>query len=304
MSRREIGWSDRGMITGSGINLHCTACYDRAMRRPLGVVTFAMTCAVWLALPAPVAAQGARSDLAAARTHYNQRRFDDAITAASTARRQTDVADLASIVLARAHLERYRERADPSDLGAAREALGAVRAGGLDARDRLELLLALGESLFLEDDFGAAAAMFESGVSRAADTDGELAEAMLEWWGSAVERHAGTLERDSRVAAFRRLADGMTDQLRRDPSSMAANYWSVVALRGAGETDRAWDHAVAAWVRARLIGARAPGLRADLDRVVLQGIIPDRVRPLPVDQRAAAESQLKADWQLVKEKWK
>ena len=44
---------------------------------------------------------------------------------------------------------------------------------------------------------------------------------------------------------------------------------------------RAWDAAIAGWVRARLAGARSATLRADLDKLVLQGIIPDRVRPLP-----------------------
>jgi hypothetical protein len=58
------------------------------------------------------------------------------------------------------------------------------------------------------------------------------------------------------------------------------------------------------WERARLIGERAPALRADLDRLVLQGIVPDRVKHLALEERAAAESQLKADWELVKEKWK
>jgi hypothetical protein len=52
------------------------------------------------------------------------------------------------------------------------------------------------------------------------------------------------------------------------------------------------------------MGERAASLRADLDRLVLQGIIPDRVRPLPVDQQTSTESQLKADWELVKERWK
>ena len=106
-----------------------------------------------------------------------------------------DSADAASIVLARAHLERYRERADPSDLKAAREVLGTIRADGLDRRDQVELLLALGESMFLEDDFGAAAAIFESALDQAAETDPSLAEALLEWWGSAVERQAGQLAR-------------------------------------------------------------------------------------------------------------
>ena len=78
----------------------------------------------------------------------------------------------------------------------------------------------------------------------------------------------------------------------------------MVGLRGAGELDRAWDAAVAGWVRARLAGERSAALRADLDRLVLQGIIPDRVERMTQEQRAAAESQLKAEWELVKESWK
>jgi hypothetical protein len=263
----------------------------------------ALTSVLFLLVTLNAAAQP-RADLARARAHYNQREFDAAIEAATTARRHVETAEAAGIVLARAHLERYRERADPADLSAAREVLGLVRAASLEPRDQVELLLALGESLFLEDDFGAAAVIFESGLDRAASTDAGLADAILEWWGSAVERLAGALSREPRVALFRRLAQRTERQLAQDPGSAAASYWHVVALRGEGEADRAWDAAVAGWVRARLVGDRAPAVRADLDRLVLQGIIPDRVRHLPVDQRAGAESQLKANWELVKEKWK
>ena len=88
------------------------------------------------------------------------------------------------------------------------------------------------------------------------------------------------------------------------PTSAAASYWNVVGLRGAGESLRAWDAAVAAWVRARLVGERSASLRADLDQLVLTGVIPDRVAHIVQDQRAASESQLKAEWALVKERWK
>jgi hypothetical protein len=274
------------------------------MRRTDIAKCLALTLAIALGSLTRVSAQSPAADLAKARAHYNQRQFDDAIAAATVARREPATVDTATIVLARAHLERYRERADPADLSAAREALGGVRPANLEARDRMELLLALGQSLFLEDDFGAAAHMFESGLDPAAAVDRDMAEAMLEWWGSAIEREAGALQREPRIAAFARLADRMHDELSQHPDSAAATYWEVVGLRGAGEPDRAWDAAVAGWVRARLAGDRSPSLRADLDRVVLQGVIPDRVRHLDLDDRAAAESQLKADWELVKEKWK
>src|SRR5262245_58173987 len=91
------------------------------------------------------AAQPSIADLAVARSLYNQRKFDEAITAAIAARQVPDVADTAAIVLARAYLERYRERSDPADLSAAREVLGAIRAAHLELRDQVELMLALGQ---------------------------------------------------------------------------------------------------------------------------------------------------------------
>src|SRR5688572_21734077 len=60
----------------------------------------------------PLVAEATRADLAKARSLYNKRQFDEAIQAATAARRTDITADAAAIVLARAHLERYRERAD------------------------------------------------------------------------------------------------------------------------------------------------------------------------------------------------
>jgi hypothetical protein len=259
--------------------------------------------AVLSGLPAAASAQTARADLARARTAYNERQFDEAITAAAAARRGADTADAAAIVLARAHLERYREGADPTDLSTARIVLGSVRTSALDERDAVELLLAMGEALFLEDDFGAAAEVLESGLT-SARVYPMLVESMLEWWGSAVERRASGAAPDSRKKLYTRLVDRMHSELAHTPSSPAASYWMVVGLRGAGEVDRAWDAAVAGWVRARLAGNRSATLRADLNHLVVEGIIPDRVRHIAYDQRAAAESRLRADWELVKERWK
>jgi hypothetical protein len=261
--------------------------------------TFLVAC-VFLLIPLVATAQ--RAELAKARTLYNKRQFDDAITAAGVARNTPAVADAAAIVEARAHLERYRERADPADLSAARAALSAIRAAGLAPRDRLEFLLALGQSLFLEDDFGAAAEIFESGLVAAA-SDAELHDALLEWWGSAIDRHAATLPRDGRRATFERLSDRMMAEIGKNPASPTAGYWTILALRGAGNTARAWDAAVAGWARARLMGDRAASFRSDLNRVVNEGIIPDRVHGVPVDQRAVAQAQMRADWELVKQKW-
>jgi hypothetical protein len=245
-----------------------------------------------------------RADLARARSLYNQRQFDGAIAAASEAQKLPATSDAAAVVLARAHLERYRERANPDDLAAARVALGTVRVSNLDARDSIDLLMALGEALFFEDDYGAAASLFESGIDGAVAQGTQTGEAMLDWWGSAAERHADSLERDARIPAFSRLRDRMARELSRNPSSSAAAYWLVVGTRGSGEPNAAWDAAIAGWVRARLAGARSATLRADLDKIVLEGIIPDRVRAFAPDKRAQAESDLRAEWAVVKERWK
>lgn len=262
-----------------------------------------MTLAVVAWLAGPIVASATLADLARARTLYNERQFDAAIQAAELARQTPETADAAAVVLARAHLERYRERVDPADLAAARAALAAVRPIVLDSRGRVEFLLGVGASLFLEDEFGAAADVFESGLVQAQAIDAVLSESMLDWWGSAVERRAAAADWESRVAAFTHLGERMRRELAEDPSSAAAGYWVVVAERGVGDVQGAWNAAIASWVRAPLAGEQAAMLRADLDRLVQQGIIPDRVRPLPVEQRAQAELDLRAEWELIKQKW-
>lgn len=250
----------------------------------------------------PAAAQ--RAELATARTLYNQRQFDQAIEAAAAAQKVPATADAATVVLARAHLERYRERANPEDLSAARTALGTVRVVNLDSRDNVDFLMALGEALFFEDDYGAAAILFESGIDAAVAQGAATAESMLEWWGSAMERHADGLEREPRVAAFARLRDRMSRELARNPGSAAAAYWLVVGTRGADNPIEAWEAAIAGWVRARLAGPFSAKLRADLDKLVLEGIIPDRVRLASPDRRAQMESDLRGEWAVVRERWK
>ena len=66
----------------------------------------------------------------------------------------------------------------------------------------------------------------------------------------------------------------MTTELARDPGCGSANYWLVAAAHGAGDLDRAWSTAQASWVRASFAGARIATTRADIDKVMVEGIIP------------------------------
>ena len=259
---------------------------------------------VALVLISALSASAQRADLARARTAYNQGQFDVAIEAAGVAQKVQATADAAAVVLARAHLERYRQGANPDDLSAARMALGTVRVSNLDTRDNIDFLMALGEALFFEDDYGAAATLFESGIDAAVAQGTQTGEAMLEWWGSAVERHADGLDREGRRPEFQRLRERMMKELSRNPGSAAAAYFLVVGIRGTDDPVNAWEAAIAGWVRARMAGARSASLRADLDKLVLEGIIPDRVRAVPADKRAQTESELRGEWTVVKERWK
>ena len=271
-------------------------CYDAGMVRPPAVVV--------AILMAGVSLGATREDLARARTLFNERKFDQAIAAAELARKTPETADAAAIVLARAHLERYRQVADPADLGAARAALGSANVERLGTPDRAEYLIGLGGSLFLEDDFGAAAEIFESAIEIAPAAGEGAREAVLDWYGSAMERWAAPYTTSRRAVMLERLIRRMETEQAKNPGSRAASYWLVAGLRAQGETDRAWQAAIAAWVRAPIAGVRSIALRADIDRLVREGLIPDRGKDAPEAEREARESALRAEWELLKEKWK
>lgn len=239
-----------------------------------------------------------------ARGLYNAGNYEGAIDAASVARRLPQSADAAALVIARSHLEQYRQRADPSDLASARDALGTVRAAALSARDRLDLLVGLGQSLYLGEVFGAAAELFDTALTRSSLLPERDRLLLLEWWATALDREAQTRAPERRAPVFGRIAERMEQELREDPGSPAANYWLAVAARGVGDIDRAWHAAVAAWVRSSLSPETAAALRADLDRLVTSALIPERAR-----SRQGRESQdplpaLRAEWELVKQQWK
>ena len=263
------------------------------MRRTAGVIVLALVAYVPARSAEPVL-------LARARTLYNAADYDAAIAAATEARKQPTAADAAALVLARAHLERYRQRADPGDLSAAREALRAVNQSALSARDRVDLLVGLGQSLFLGEAFGAAAELFDTALIQSAALTPRARTLLLDWWASALDREAQSRPYDRRAPVFERIVARMEQELRIDPGCAPASYWLVVATRGAGDLDRAWDTAVAGWVRAALSPATAASVRADLDRLVTQALIPERAR----QRNGGSTEALRSEWELIKTQWK
>jgi hypothetical protein len=243
-------------------------------------------------------------DLSRAHALYNDGRYTEAIEAATQAQTLPGTRQSAGVVLARAHLERYRDAGDPTDLVTARAVLSAVQIAGLPARVRVDYLFGLGQALFFDNSVGAAAQLFASATAEAWAVDAPMGEAMTDWWGSAVERALDGQPSEVRREHFQRLADGMQQELARHPTAAAPAYWVAAALRGAGEPERAWDAAVAGWVRAPMTGGAAASLRADLDRLVVDAIIPDLVAARPVAEQAAATSQWRAEWTLIRQRWR
>src|SRR4051795_4488618 len=89
-----------------------------------------------------------RDALLRARELYNLHQYDAAIKAADEARLVPATADVARVILGRAHLERFRIGRDPADLAGARAALLRVDPARLSTRDSLELIIGLGETLY------------------------------------------------------------------------------------------------------------------------------------------------------------
>ncbi len=245
-----------------------------------------------------------RDVLLRARQLYNLEQFDAAIMAAGQVGQTPGLAEAAALVAARARLERFRRGGDQADFETARTALRSLDPARLTPRDRVELTIGLGVSLYLEDRAGASAEQFELGLSQVAALGTGARDSILDWWACALDRDAQPLRTSERRRVYSRILLRMEDELRREPESMVASYWLAAAARGVGDVERAWNAAVAAWVRAPGSTTWGASLRADLDRLVMEAIIPERARrTAPEGQLQETIDAMSADWGALKEKW-
>ena len=229
-------------------SMHADVCRRRG---PLVLVGLAP--AAWAAEPPA---------LAKARTLYNAANYEGAIDAAAVARRQAPWADAAALVIARSHLERYRQSADPKDLVAAREAFGTVKASALTPRDQVDLIIGLGQSLYLGEIFGAAADLFDTALTKSSLLSAARSADAARLVGDRARSRSADAVRPIGVAwSSSGSARGWKRSCGRTRAAAVANYWLAVSARGAGDVDGAWNAAVAAWVRSTLspdTTARAP----------------------------------------------
>ena len=237
--------------------------------------------------------------LARARALYNQKQFEEAVTAAEQARLTPAHADAADLVAARAYLERFRASAASDDLTNARDRLRRIDPQRFPPRERMEYVVGLGEALFFDGAYGAAATVFDS-VLQSRDASGaDARERVLDWWATALDREAKPRPEMDRQTVYVRIRARMEEELALRPTSGTAAYWLAAAARAQGDHQSAWDSAQAGWVRSALAGERGAALREDLDRLVLRGIVPDRARAT-----AQSPDALRAQWELFKERWR
>jgi tetratricopeptide (TPR) repeat protein len=255
---------------------------------------------VLLLTAVPVHAADPLSD---ARRLYNQGQFDAAEQAAREAARFPATADGARVVLGRIQLERYRRTPAAADLSGAIATLRDVDPRRLDTRERVELSIGLAEALYLEDRFGAAGAFFESLLDDS-DALGAVAhDRVLDWWATSLHLSAQLRPVSERAEIYGRLSARMAQEIARDPGSAPAGYWLAASARGAGDPERALNEATAAWVRAVLVSDGGVALRADLDRLVVGGILPDRANRLPIRDHTQALAGMVSEWEAFKSGW-
>ena len=254
------------------------------------------------AASAPAAAQ---APLDAARQLYNQGKFDAVVSLATTLRANPVHASGAGLVLGRAYLERFRLSGDRADLVAAREVLRGLKPANFGPQEQAEYLVGLGESLYLEDAYGAAAEIFVCVLDRTADLGHKGSDRVFDWWAASLDRLAQSGLSTDPDALYGEILTRAQAALAGTPGLGAPAYWAAVAARSLGDVVRAWDLAVAGWIRAPLTEGAGETLRADLDRLVLQAIIPERSRQMASTDadRERAASTLKSAWDDVKRDW-
>lgn len=248
--------------------------------------------------------------LAEARRLYNERRYDEAAKLAGEARAVRELAPEATVVYARALLERYRETSDRAAMDEARQALKLVEIAALRRRDAVEFMIALGQALYLDDQFSlgdrysAAAAQFELALAWADVLDAASRDLLFEWWALSLDQQAQQGPEAGRRSIYARILERAEQEVAAAMTSASAAYWLAAAARGVDDLPRALGAATAAWMRAGSMGAPGAKLRADLDRLMLDVLLPERARQLaPNLDPKPALLLLQTQWEDFKKQW-
>ena len=201
----------------------CQRTQVHALQRVRAVAGIWAAIAVFLA--APVAAQG---PLEYARQLYNQGKYDEAIKLAAKLSGDPTSLNGANLVLGRSYLERFRQSSDRADLVAAREALREVRPSTLGGREQAEYLVGLGESLYLEESYGAAAEIFVTAFERSRELGPRGFDRVFDWWATCLDRQAQSGLVEDKDACTERSSSAPKRRLRKHRASLPPHtgWWS------------------------------------------------------------------------------
>lgn len=235
---------------------------------------------------------------------YNAGDYDEAIRAAVALLARPGDHDTTRLLLGRALLERHRSSARPEDLAEGRQALRAIDPHMLADRDRVDLQVGLGEALYLDGEYRPAALVFGTALEQSLWLSVDGREQLADWWATAMDRHAQTRPPEERAGIYLQVEERLARHLVEFPDSSAALYWSAAAALARGDLELAWDRALVAWVQGPATPDHGETLRADLDRLVVRALVPERVRRLPgASGGQDAANSLLAEWELIKEQW-
>jgi len=118
----------------------------------------------------------------------------------------------------------------------------------------------------------------------------------------ALDHEAQSAADAARRRIYTRMLDRIEPAASGEQPSAAAMYWLAAAAAGMDDFDRAWHAAIAAWIRAPLAAGPRATLRADLERLVQQVIIPARaIASGPGGDPKRAVAAMQSEWDAIKE---
>jgi hypothetical protein len=270
-----------------------------------------MLTAALAATATPALAAQVRDPLSRAREAYNAGAFDAAIAAADEVGARTPAAAAsAALVRGRARLERYRVSGEAAELERAHADFDGIDPLTLSDIEEQDYLLGLGILVYYDGRPGAAAELLDGLMARVGERGGAAPalgarRTLFDWWATATDRAAQLAPDAARADFYTRIVRRAEAELAADPHASAPGYWLAAALRGAGDIDRAWHAAIAAWIRTRLLPDKMTA-RADLDLLVETAIIPERARLLAASNapdtqsRDAIAAAMRAEWEKIK----
>ena len=222
-------------------------------------------------------------------------------TAAEQARLVPARAEAADLIAARAYLERFRESADVGRSRRTRAIASAVsiRSGSCRA-SAAEFIVGLGETLFFDGSFGAAADLFDRCSMRRRSRPPRRASA-CSTGGRARSTRCAAARRDRTPADVQRIRDRMQRELGAHPASASARVLAGGRRPCQGDLQAAWDAAQAGvGARAARAGSRRRRSRADHRHgSCCKAIVPERAK---MHRSAAGAGE--SDWEQFKERWK